>query len=278
MGAKKADGMALTLATQENAIKKTLKKRFAVPLDFDFFKHPVYPYGLDQHLFIKIELNSAEHVLSCTGETNATYKPSHISLEYDVILDGPYSTAIGEMYVKTFIYYTRVTSIHHQTLSKKDTTWKIDVNDLSVCSLQGLLLLFLDKRDDFANKNEEFYNPSINKISVMINGISLQLYRHGLQARDIYPELKKYLYKENSDLTWEEFLTTKFALWIDTRSSTNNIFHGSGRAVEKSGALLRIEKTPEVSGGDLTCHVFSPEDTTARLNITDLSGILTIEK
>ena len=39
----------------------------------------------------------------------------------------------------------------------------IDVNNLSVRSLQGLLLLFLDKRDDFPNKNEEFYNPSIKK-------------------------------------------------------------------------------------------------------------------
>ena len=195
-----------------------------------------------------------------------------------MILDGPYATAIGEMYVKTFIYYTRVTSIHHQTLSKKDTTWKIDVNNLSVCSLQGLLLLFLDKRDDFANKNEEFYNPSINKISVMINGISLQLYRAGLQARDIYRELKKYLYKEHSDVSWEGFLTTKFALWIDTRSSTNNILHGSGKAVEKSGILLQIKKAPEASGGDLTCHVFSLEDATAHLNVTNLTGILTTEK
>ena len=46
----------------------------------------------------------------------------------------------------------------------------------------------------------------------MINGISLQLYRAGLQARDIYPELKKYSYKENSDVTWEGFLTRQFAL------------------------------------------------------------------
>ena len=46
IGAKKADGTALTLATQENAIKKTFDKRFVIPLDFDFFKHPVYPYGL----------------------------------------------------------------------------------------------------------------------------------------------------------------------------------------------------------------------------------------
>ena len=27
----------------ENAVKETFGKRFAIPLDFDFFKHPVYP-------------------------------------------------------------------------------------------------------------------------------------------------------------------------------------------------------------------------------------------
>ena len=51
VGAEKAeDGTALTLTTQENAIKKTLGERFAIPLDFDFFKHPVYPYGLREDL------------------------------------------------------------------------------------------------------------------------------------------------------------------------------------------------------------------------------------
>ena len=200
--------------------------------------------GLEQSPFIRIELNSAKNVLFCTGDTNATYKLSDISLEYDLILDGPYATVMGEMYVKKLICYTKVTSIHHQTLSRKDATWKTDVNNLSVRSLQGLLLLFLDKRDDFANKNEEYYNPSINKISVMINGISLELYRLRLQARDIYPVLKKYFYKENSDVTWEGFLTTKFALWIDTRLSTNNTLPGSGRTVEKLVYYFRSKKHP----------------------------------
>ena len=264
--------------TQENAIKKTLGKRFAIPLYIYFFKHPVYPNGLKERLFIRIELNSAKNVLLCTGGTNATYKPSDISLEYDMILYGPYATAIGKMYAeKTLIHYTKVKSIHYQTLSKKDTNWKIDVNNLSVRSLQTLRLLFLDKRDNFANKNEEIYNPSINKISVMINGIFLQYYRAGLQARDIYPELKKYFYIENSDVTWEGFLTTRFALWIDTHLSTNNILHGSGRAGEKSGILLQIKKAPEASG-DLTCHAFSLEDETAHLNVTNLCSILANEK
>ena len=59
------------------------------------------------------------------------------------------------------------------------------MNNLSVRSLQGLLLLFLDKRDDFANKNEEFYNPSIKKILTTINGMPHQPFAAGLQARDV---------------------------------------------------------------------------------------------
>ena len=59
------------------------------------------------------------------------------------------------------------------------------MNNLSVRSLQGLLLLFLDKRDDFANKNEEFYNPSIKKILVTINGMPHQHFAAQLQGRDI---------------------------------------------------------------------------------------------
>ena len=129
------------------------------------------------------------------------------------------------MYTGTMsIPYTKVTSIHYQTLSKKDTTWKIDVNNLSDHSLQGLLFLFLDKRDGFANKNEEFYNPSIKKILTTINGMPHQLFAAGLQTRDIYPVLKMYFYREHSNATWEEFLTTKFGLWIDTGSSITTLF------------------------------------------------------
>ena len=64
--------------------------------------------------------------------------------------------------------------MHYQALSKKDTTWKIDVNDLSVHSLQDLLLLLHDKRDDFANNNEEFYNPNIKKVLTTINSMPHQ--------------------------------------------------------------------------------------------------------
>ena len=65
---------------------------------------------------------------------------------------------------------------------------------------------------------------------------------------------------------------------MDTRSSTDNTLHGSGRTVEKSDILLQIEKVPETSHGDLTCYVFSLEDAVAHLSITNPCGILTTEK
>ena len=49
---------------------------------------------------------------------------------------------------------------------------------------------------------------------------------------------------------------TKFGLWIDTCSSTDNSLHGRGRAMEKSSILLQIEKAVEISDGDLTLHMF----------------------
>ena len=168
-------------------------------------------------------MNPSEKVIFCTGDTSATYKFSDNSLEYDAIFDEPYATTIGEMYTRTTsIPYTEVTSIHYQTMSKKDTTWKIE--------------------DDFANKYEEFYNPSIKKVLTTINGMPHQLVAAELQVRDIYPEIKKYFYKKNSNVTWGEFLTTKFGLWIDTRLSTDNTLHGSDREVEKKAHYFKLKK------------------------------------
>ena len=133
----------------------------------------------------------------------------------------------------TSIPHTKVTLIHYQTLSKKNTTSKTDVNNLCVRSLQELLLPFLNKRNDFTNKKEELYNPSVKKILTTNNGMPHQLLAAGLQARNIYPELKKYFYKEHSNnVTWGEFFTTKFGLWIDTGLSTDNTLHGNGKAVD----------------------------------------------
>ena len=126
LGAKKSDGTALILTTQENVIKKKYDKRFAIPLDFGFVKHPAYPYGLKKDLTTTTESNFAKEVILCTGDTNAIYKISDIILEYDAIFDNPYATNIREAYIRERpIPYTKVTSIHYQAISKKTLSGKL---------------------------------------------------------------------------------------------------------------------------------------------------------
>ena len=82
----------------------------------------MYPYSLQEDLIVRLELNSPEKLILCTGDTSAAYKVSDISLECDAIFDEPYPKIIGEMYNgTTSIPYIKVGLIHYQTLSKKDT-------------------------------------------------------------------------------------------------------------------------------------------------------------
>ena len=43
--------------------------------------------------------------------------------------------------------------------------------------------------------------------------------------------------------------------------STDNTFHSSGKAVQKSGILLQIGKSAESSDGDGACHMFNLQKT-----------------
>ena len=238
-------------------------------MDFDLFKQPVCPYGLKEDLSVRLELNSSEKVILCRGDTTAEYKISDISLEYDAIIHEPYTTTIGELYARsTSVSCTKVhqsTSIHYQALPKNESIWKIDVSNLSVRSLQGLLLLFFDKCNDFGNKNQEFYNSSIKKILTTINGMPHQLFAAGLQPRDIYPELKKYFYKEHSNVVREELLTTKFGLWIDTHSSTDNTYY------------FKLKK--QLKAAIVILHVmFQSSRYSAHLEVSNPNRILSIEK
>ena len=67
-----------------------------------------------EDLIVKLELNSSEKVILCTGDTSATYKLLDILLEHDAIFDELYASSIDEMYPgTTLIPYTKVTSIHY---------------------------------------------------------------------------------------------------------------------------------------------------------------------
>ena len=63
-----------------------------------------------------------------------------------------------------------------------------------------------------------------------------------------------------------EYLTDKYALWLDFRTIDENSLHGTGRRIENAseGITLQIEKKKETAG-NLNAYIYLIMD--AQLNI-----------
>ena len=72
----------------------------------------------------------------------------------------------------------QLNSLEKVTFCGEDTVVTYKLSD--ICSLQDLLLLYFDKRDDFANQNHRFYNPTIKPVLATINGMSHHLFVAGI--------------------------------------------------------------------------------------------------
>ena len=89
-GVQLKNGTAITVTTQENAIKKFFDKKLSTSSAFDFFEHPVCPYELKEDLIVRLDLNFPEKLILCGEDTAATYTLSDISLKFDTIFDERY--------------------------------------------------------------------------------------------------------------------------------------------------------------------------------------------
>ena len=152
-----------------------------------------------------IRLAPASKVLLVTGDPDATYKLTDICLEFDKIIDMELASSIRQNYeVGYHIPFDKQTRIHYDRLSKKDTIWKLKIDSLTASSLRGILVLFVDDDNDrkaFAC-NSKFYNPSIQRVLITINGSPHELYAGGISLKDYYIEAKKYFENINSSVRW----------------------------------------------------------------------------
>ena len=246
----------MTLNTAENAVKKTLGNRFQYPLDFEYFKQPVLPYYLHEDLVVTIELNKPEKVMLCSGDTAATYTISelHWNMTHHqcwVHRKGICSSA------KQFIpIYKGYKIILSNTLEKGSfvVTWskapsKEPARYSSALSRRSRWLW---------QQSRDVLQPTIKKVNVTIDGDPHQLFKGAILPRNMFPKICKKFYRENSDVAFSKYLTTKYALWIDLRSLRDSKLHGSGRLVN-SGVKLQIDKVVE-SSGNLTCYIFAVQD------------------
>ena len=98
-------------------------------------------------------------------------------------------------------------------------------------SLKGILALFEEEKP-FTRDMSKFYNPEIQKVSVIIEGKPNQPYAKGMRSFEQYDETHKYfaegVQKDSNanevqkqfrlyDLSLGEYFINKYALWLDFR-------------------------------------------------------------
>ena len=111
----------------------------------------------------------------------------------------------------------------------------------------------------FARDTSKFYDPKIQKVWVTVEGKPNQLYTQGMQSFEQYDEICKHFakgeQKDNDaneiqkhlqlhDLSVGEYLTDKYALWLDFRMINENTLHGTGRKIgsAEEGIILETER------------------------------------
>merc|ERR1711911_492408 len=149
-------------------------------------------------------------------------------------------------------------------------------------SLKGILVLFEEEKD-YKRDMSKFYNPKIQKVSVIVEGKPNQLFAQGMQLFERYEEVCKYFSEgKHKDVTYNEvqkglglsdmksadFYNSRYGLWLDFRTIDENELHGTGRRIENAseGITLQIEK-PAETAASLNAYIYLIMD--AQLNIHD---------
>ena len=117
----------------------------------------------------------------------------------------------------------------------------------------------------------------MQKVSVIMEGKPNQLYAEGMRSFEQYDEICKYFTEgklpndaqaqlQLYDVSFGEYLTDRYALWLDFRTIDENELHGMGRKIENAseGITLQIEEEEE-SAGALNAYIYLIMD--AQLNI-----------
>ena len=177
------------------------------------------------------------------------------------------------------LLYDRILRHRKIIVNKSDTVWNWAFN-MPCKSLKGILVLF-EEEQSYTQDMSKFYNPKIQKVSVIVEGKPNQLYAQGMRSFEQYDEICKYFaegkQRDNDaneiqkhlqlyNLSLGEYLVNKYALWLDFRTIDENFLHGMGRRIENAseGITLQIEKKAE-SAGAFNAYIYLIID--AQLNI-----------
>ena len=276
---------------QDKAIADAYGNKFIIPLDFEMLDSaaPYYQAGLGNRLCYELTFNDYNRVTKSTVSSpkvpDAKYKITDISLEYEIVSQPTLARDITVEYNKVVLLYDRILRHTQIIVDKSDTTWNWSFN-IPCRSLKGILVLF-EGEQPYTRDTGKFYNPKIQKVSVIVEGKPNQLYAQGMRSFEQYDEICKYFTEgkqrdndvqkqlELHDVSLWEYLVNKYALWLDFRMIDENFLHGTGRRIENAseGITLQIEKKVE-SAGALNEYIYLIMD--AQLNIQNGAYVSTM--
>ena len=267
---------------QDKVIAETYGDKSIIPLDFEMLDSalPYYQAGLGNRLCYEITFNDYNRgIKSAVASPDAQYNIIDISLEYEIVTQPNLARSIADKYQSMALLYDTVLRHRQIKVNKPDTTWNWSF--YTPCkSLKGILVLFEEEKQ-YKRDTSKFYNPKIQKVSVIVEGKPNQPYAQGLRSFEQYDEICKYFaegkQKDNNanevqkhlqlhDLSVGEYLTDKYALYLDFRTIDENALHKMGRRIENAleGITLQIEKKAG-SAGNLNAYIYLIMD--AQLNI-----------
>ena len=251
---------------QDKAIADAYGNKFIIPLDFEMLDSaaPYYQAGLGNRLCYELTFNDYNRVtksgVSSPKVPDAKYKITDISLEYEIVTQPDLARSIRSEYEHMALLYERILRHRKIIVNKKDTVWNWAFT--TPCkSLKGILVLFEEEKP-YTRDTSKFYNPKIQKVSVIMEGKPNQLYAQGMRSFEQYDEICKYFaegkQRDNNaneiqkhlqlyDLSLGEYLVNRYAVWLDFRMIDENELHGTGTHIENAseGIALQIEKKAE---------------------------------
>ena len=216
---------------------------------------PFFQAGLRNRLSYELKFNNHNRVIN-SSKTDATYKITDISLEYDIVSQPELARSIRTEYDKMVLLYDRVIQHSQIPVKKSDTKWNWSFNE-TCKSLKGILVLF-EEEQPFARDTSKYCNPKIQKVTVTVEGKPNQLYSQRMRSFEQYDEACKYFAEgrlanevqaqlQLYDVSLGEYLDNKYALWLDFRIIDENELHGTGRQIGNTsgGITVQVEKKVE---------------------------------
>ena len=269
-GDKKTSGV-----DAETKLESIYKNKYRIHLVHQILTdHGVfYPQALYHDLNFELTLVPASQVVRGSDPSKLVYKLENIQLEYETIRSKHLADEAISTYTngKEFAYDLVMRHKVVPVSKGADTRLTFRVNQQRR-SLKGILLLFINPYTAGARDSENYFNPDITRMQVMVNGVPSRIYNEGISGADMWNELTRYFETHtrgwpNMNLT--KYLTgNKFGLWIDLRSMADTTLHGNGQRPtprEHAGRRATRDRTNSLRIGNTNCHIFTISD--SQMNI-----------